>query len=95
MKNEYDIIDTVLVSDKNDYLMEEENKYVFKVSVDANKIEVRKAIEKLFDVKVVSVNIMNYAGKLKRAGRSPKMGRRANWKKAIVTLHEESSIDVY
>ena len=65
-----------------------ENKYAFKVDVNAEKIEIGKAVEELFNVKVASVNVMNYSGKAKRAGRSNKMGHRADWKKAIVTLAE-------
>jgi L-asparaginase/Glu-tRNA(Gln) amidotransferase subunit D len=53
-------------------------------------VEIGKAIEELFNVKVKSVNVMNYEGKAKRAGRTNKMGRRADWKKAIVTLAEGS-----
>ena len=60
-----------------------------RVHVDAEKIEIGRAVESLFPgVKVASVNVMNYSGKPKRMGRSPKVGRRANWKKAIVTLSE-------
>ena len=59
-------------------------KYTFKVAVDASKTEVRLAVEEIFGVEVKKVNIMNYDGKLKRMGRT--MGRRAAYKKAIVTL---------
>ena len=61
---------------------------LFKVDVNAEKIEIGKAVEELFNVKVKSVNVMNYSGKAKRAGRSNKMGHRADWKKAVVTLAE-------
>ena len=87
MKNPYSIIETILVTERSMELAEE-NKYVFKVSPDANKIDIRVAIENIYDVKVSSVNVMNRIGKKKRMGRSPKIGRRANWKKAIVTLSE-------
>lgn len=92
MKSAYDIIQAPLVTEKNNVLAEE-SKYVFKVSPDAGKIEIGKAVEELFNVKVKSVNIMNYKGKPKRAAKSYKMGRRADWKKAVVTL-SEGSIDV-
>ena len=59
-------------------------RYVFKVSREANKIEVKKAIEKVYDVHVTSVNMINVAGKKRRQGRT--MGRTQDWKKAIVTL---------
>lgn len=68
--------------------MADENKYVFKVDPAANKIDIRNAIENIYDVKVAKVNVMNRLGKRKRMGRSPKIGRRANWKKAVVTLSE-------
>lgn len=84
----HDIIKTVMVTEKSNDLKEEMKQYFFKVASDANKIEIKQAIEKLFEVKVKSVNTLNYQGKLKRAGRSRKAGRRASWKKAVVTLSE-------
>ncbi len=63
-------------------------KYTFKVPQTVNKIEVKKAVEEAFGVKVEKVNTMNYAGKLKRMGRTE--GRRASWKKAVVTLTADS-----
>jgi large subunit ribosomal protein L23 len=87
MKNPYSVIETILVTERSMELADE-NKYVFKVSTDANKIDIRTAVESIYDVKVSSVNVMNRLGKKKRMGRSPKVGRRANWKKAIVTLSE-------
>lgn len=92
MRTAYDIIQTPLVTEKNNDLAEMK-KYVFKVAPDAEKIEIRRAVEELFEVKVKSVNLMNYKGKPKRAGKSATMGRRANWKKAIVTL-VDGSIDI-
>ncbi|MGL4854594.1 MAG: 50S ribosomal protein L23 [Lentisphaeria bacterium] len=94
MSKAYSIIKTVLVSEKVAELMENENKYVFKVCTTANKIEIAKAVEELFSVKVEAVNTINYAGKRKRL-RGMKMGKRADWKKAIVTLAEGNSIDIY
>ncbi|MCP3966029.1 MAG: 50S ribosomal protein L23 [Lentisphaerae bacterium] len=93
MKNAYDVIIAPVVTEKNNAMIEE-SKYVFKVDTRAEKIEIGRAIEELFNVKVKSVNVMNYNGKPKRAARSSKMGRRANWKKAIVTL-AEGSIDLF
>ena len=63
-------------------------KYTFKVAVDSNKIDIGKAVEALFNVKVAKVNTMNVRGKEKRQG--VHKGRRADWKKAIVTLTESS-----
>jgi large subunit ribosomal protein L23 len=71
----------------------EQDAFTFIVAEDANKIEIRRAVEELFDVKVQSVNTMRYRGKLRRVGRSS--GRRASFKKAIVKLVEGERIDVY
>ncbi|MCK5415946.1 50S ribosomal protein L23 [Candidatus Parcubacteria bacterium] len=68
-------------------------KYVFEVSVDANKVEVSKAIKEVYGMKAVKVNIVNMEGKRKRLGRSS--GRRKDWKKAIVTLEKGKKINVY
>ena len=92
MKNPYSVVQTILVTERS-MEMKDENKYVFKVIPSANKIEIRSAVETLYDVKVESVNVMNRLGKMKRAGRSPRKGRRADWKKAIVTL-SEGDIDI-
>ena len=78
------------VSEKSS-IAAENNQVVFKVSIDANKTEIKQAVELLFDVKVSDVNVIKYHGKIKRFGRSS--GRRAAWKKAYVTLAEGSSID--
>lgn len=88
MKNAYEVIIEPLITEKNNAMMAEK-KYVFKVSPRAGKIEICRAVEFLFPgTKVESVNVMNYMGKPKRMGRSPKVGRRADWKKAVVTLAE-------
>jgi large subunit ribosomal protein L23 len=63
-------------------------KYTFKVATDANKSEIKKAVEQLFGVKVAKVNTMNCNGKAKRVGRF--MGKTSDWKKAIITLTEDS-----
>lgn len=65
-----------------------DKKYTFKVAKDANKLEIRSAVEQLFDVKVAKVNTMVCKGKFKRMGRSE--GYKPDWKKAIVTLKEDS-----
>ena len=69
------------------------NKYTFAVHRDANKIQIKHAIELLFKKKVVDVNTCNYAGKKKRERRAD-FGRKAHWKKAIVTLKEGEKIDL-
>ena len=83
MRSAYDVIIKPVISEQS-MDMAQENKYTFKVAVDASKTEVRLAVEEIFGVEVKKVNIMNYDGKLKRMGRT--MGRRAAYKKAIVTL---------
>jgi large subunit ribosomal protein L23 len=67
--------------------------FVFEVARDATKIEIRKAVEKMFEVHVSSVNTMNIQGKDRRVGRF--VGKRSDWKKAVVTLAEGEVIDVF
>ena len=92
MNEPYDLIDTVCLTEKATLLSEKLNKYVFRVSPRANKLQINKAIEKLFGKKVLDVNTANYHGKLKRT-RGP-LGRTSHWKKAIVTLKEGEKIDL-
>lgn len=92
MKDPHVIIDSVRLTEKATLLAERENKYVFRVAPHANKIEIRQAIEKLFKKKVLAVNTCNYAGKKKRE-RTASFGRKAHWKKAIVTLKEGDKIE--
>jgi large subunit ribosomal protein L23 len=89
MNNPFQYIIAPLVTEKSN-AMAAEHKYAFRVKADAGKIEIARAIEEIFKVKVGSVNVMNYTGKPKRAGRSPITGKRADWKKAVVTLVEGS-----
>jgi len=89
MKSAFDVIIAPVVTEKCNALIQEK-KYTFRVAPDAGRIEIGKAVEELFKVKVKSVNVMNYQGKKKRAGRSLKAGRRPDWKRAIVTLAEGS-----
>lgn len=83
-----DLIKRPIITERSAELMEE-NKYVFEVDRRANKVEIRKAVEKMFDVKVEQVNTMNQTGKLKRVGRS--VGRTQDRKKAIVKLTADSN----
>ena len=90
MKSPYDVVYTVLITEKGTNLADKYNKYLFKVNPRATKIEIKSAVEEIFsDVKVSSVNVMNVLGKKKRM-RSSRMGRRPDWKKAVVTLSEGS-----
>ncbi|MGE4490311.1 MAG: 50S ribosomal protein L23 [Kiritimatiellales bacterium] len=92
MKDVYQVIQKVLLTEKGTRLSEQENKYIFRVDPAANKAEIKQAVEELFKVKVVSVNTMKRQGKKKRE-RTPSAGRTANWKRAVVTLTEGSTID--
>ena len=84
----YDIIKRPIITEQS--MAETANKkYTFEVAKDANKIEIAKAVEEIFDVKVAKVNTLNMKGKIKRVGRFPE-GRRASWKKAMVTLTADS-----
>lgn len=89
MKSAYDVILNIMVTEKST-LLKEANQYAFKVAPASTKLEVASAVEKLYGVKVKSVNMINYKGKKKRMGRSPIVGRRSNWKKAVVSLAEGS-----
>ena len=79
------------VSEKATVLADAKNQIVFKVDTSANKLEIKKAVEQLFKVKVKAVSTLNVKGKTKRFGRT--MGRRSDWKKAYVTLAEGSDLD--
>ena len=92
--NPYYIIKGPLVTEESTIRREENNHYTFRVEPKANKHQIRDAIEKQFNVKVVSVNTMNYMGKVSgRRGRGLP-GRRPNWKKAIVTLRKGDMIEL-
>ena len=93
MKGPRDIIQAPLISEKGTALAESANQFLFRVRPDANKIEVKHAVETLFKVKVVDVRMARYLGKIRRVGRS--MGRRSDWKKAYVTLKEGDKIDYF
>ena len=93
MKDAYSIITTVLLPEKATLLSDKLNQYVFKVSPKANKIEIKTAVEALFSVKVTDVNTLVQRGKVKRMGRT--LGKRPNWKKAVVTLREGDDIQFF
>lgn len=92
MKTAHDIIvKPVITEDSMERL--QNGKYTFKVAKDANKIEIAKAIEEIFDVKVAKVNTISVKGKEKRMGRYA--GFRPDWKKAIVTLEGDKTIEFF
>ncbi len=93
MKNPQEIIQAPLITEKGSLLSETAHQVLFRVRPDANKIEVKKAIETLFKVKVIKVRMARYLGKMRRVGRN--MGRLPQWKKAYVTLKEGDKIDFF
>ena len=93
MKDPYQIIKRPLLTEKSDHLRETANQYCFEVAVAANKLEVKEAVESLFEVKVNSVRLQNRNGKIKRMGRNS--GKRADWKKAVVSLKEGEVIELF
>ena len=82
-----------VITEKTTRRREVKNEVVFKVAKDANKIQIRSAVEELFDVSVRTVRTMPVRGKMKRLGRFE--GKRASWKKAIVTLREGDTIEFF
>ena len=88
----YSVIRIPLLTEKGHDLKEKHNQVVFRVDRRANKAQVKQAVEEVFKVKVKNVNIMNVQGKKKRLGRN--VGKRADWKKAVVTLHPGETIEI-
>ena len=93
MKKGYDVLIRPVISEKADWQRDEANVYTFEVHPRANKVDVRNAVEDVFNVKVDNVRTMVVRGKVKRVGLQ--MGKRKNWKKAFVTLAPEQSIDLF
>ncbi len=93
MRSAHQLIYQAIISEKGTILRDNENRYVFKVHLSANKIEIKKAIETAFSVKVLDVKTIVMKGKTKRLGRF--QGKRSDWKKAIVRLKEGDSIDIF
>ncbi len=93
MRDARSIILKPLVTEKGSKLREVANKYVFSVAPDANRIEIKRAIHDIFNVKVKDVKTMVVHGKVKRMGAFE--GKRPDWKKAIVTLEEGQTIDLF
>jgi large subunit ribosomal protein L23 len=93
MKEAAAIVQAIQVTEKSTGLKDKQRKYFFRVACDANKIEIKRAVETLYGVSVVGVNTMNYDGKKKRM-RTTRYGRRSDWKRAVVTLKEGSEISL-
>lgn len=91
--NIYSVIKKPLVTEKTSLGLEANNTVAIVVNIDANKIEIKQAVEALFNVKVDCVRTVNVAGKEKRFGKN--FGKRSNWKKAYVTLQAGQSLDFF
>ncbi len=93
MKDIYQVIKKPLITEKANILKEKENKVAFIVDREANKVEIKEAVERLFKVKVLKINVSNMKGKPRRIGRST--GKRPDRKKAVVTLRSGERIDFF
>ena len=93
MKDARNVVKRALITEKGSVLRELANQYTFEVDTEANKIEIKRAVETIFKVKVVEVRTQVMHGKVKRLGRS--MGRRPDWKRAIVTLAADQTIELF
>lgn len=93
MKNQNDVIRRPLITEKGTFAKEEDNQLLFEVDRRANKVEIRKAIEDLFDVEVLKVRTVSIKGKTKRMGRI--LGKRSDMKKAYVTLAPGHNVDFF
>ena len=93
MRSVYDVIKRPIISEKSTALAEVGGRYAFEVALQANKQEIRDAVQRLFNVKVRKVHTMVMHGKVKRVGRFEV--KRSNWKKALVTLAEGQKIDFF
>ena len=90
--NPYNVIVRPILTERSTTLKEKQNQYIFEVLPEATKPDIRHAVEEIFKVKVLSVRTMNVLGKFRRLGRS--LGKKPDWKKAIVTLGEGQKIDL-
>ena len=93
MKHYSKVVIRPLLTEKNAAMKELENRVAFEVARSANKLEIKNAIEEAFKVSVKAVNVVNVKGKIKRLGRN--IGKRRDWKKAIVTLKEGETIEFF
>lgn len=93
MRDPRQVIIRPVVTERSTMLADDRGAYTFIVDRDANKIEIKHAVQSIFDVKVTGVRTANFRGKVRRMGRT--QGQRAGFKKAVVTLAEGARIDVY
>ena len=92
MKTSYDILRNILRTEKGTALQQSQNKYLFQAAQDANKIQIKQAVEEIYNVKVIKVNTLRMHGKWRRL--RYKEGRTPDWKKAVVTLKEGDKIEI-
>ena len=93
MRDPRSVVRRALITEKGTVLREVRNQYLFEVQRDANKIDIKRAIEAIFHVQVASVRTQQMLGKVRRQGRF--VGKRSDWKKAIVTLKPDQKIDLF
>lgn len=91
MNNIYDVIKKPLITEKGTKLKEENNTIILQVSTEANKMDIKRAVETVFKVKVADVRTITFKGKKKRLG--ARQGVRSDWKKAVVTLKEGETVE--
>ena len=91
MNNVYDVIKKPLITEKGTRLKEENNTIILQVSTEANKMDIKRAVETVFKVKVADVRTITFKGKKKRLG--ARQGVRSDWKKAVVTLKEGEAVE--
>ncbi len=91
--HQYEILKRPILTEKSNYQADELQRYTFEVDRRANKLQVRWAVESVFDVHVIDVHIMNVRGKRRRFGR--REGRTSDWKKAVVTLASGETISFF
>jgi len=93
MKDMYGIIRRPIVTEKSTIQREEINAVTFEVDRRANKIEIKEAVQRLFNVTVTDVRVMNFTGKAKRVGKT--VGKKSDWKKAVVALKDGDTIEFF
>jgi len=91
--NPYEVLRRPIITEKSNLQSDYLNRYTFEVDVRANKHQIKRAVEQVFDVQVLAVNVMNVRGKERRLGKI--VGRTPDWKKAIVTLASGQTIQFF
>ncbi|TNF28876.1 MAG: 50S ribosomal protein L23 [Deltaproteobacteria bacterium] len=92
-QNLYSVLKRPVVTERTTELREEDHQYTFEVARDANKVQIRQAVESIFGVRVLDVRTSVVRGKIKRVKRT--FGKKPNWKKAFVTVHPEDQIELF